>query len=47
MIALTCLIIGAVVGWLYLDLQFVLEKQRREDRIFRAIQDRAEREAKL
>jgi hypothetical protein len=43
---LLILILGAIAGWLFRDFQIAMEKLRREDRIFRAIQDRAEREAK-
>jgi hypothetical protein len=39
----TVFFVGGLSGWLYRDIQLNLERQRREDRIFRTIQERMER----
>jgi hypothetical protein len=37
------IIVGGLAGWLYRDIQIKLESERRDERIFRTIQERAER----
>jgi hypothetical protein len=46
MIAAAAFIIGGMLGWFIRDVKIEWDRQRREDRIFRDIQDRAEREAR-